>query len=302
MRVAILSDVHANSMALDRVMEELEKRDIDEVWCLGDVVGYGPSPLHCWQLLRDLAIPEAGWVVGNHDWGLLGKLDALLIKLGPVAGGPAHMAGDFSQHAWQSILQHRRILRYQNSLWEHLESLPVVASPVAGVYIVHGTFDDDADRCVTHYSHTMVAAESSYQFMSEAWSWLGDEASAADLHRSARQGWHVPRLLIVGHTHIPCVWQRQPAAADGDVVWQPVPSDGDSMRLQELDTRPAFICPGSVGFPRDGDPGCASFALLDWSGTEAEVEICRVPYAKDKTKRQMLLAGLDRDFVRQLFA
>jgi predicted phosphodiesterase len=71
MRVAVISDVHANRHALDAVLEALEAERPDAVWCLGDTVGYGPQPNECCELVRgraDLCL------VGNHDLVALGEL------------------------------------------------------------------------------------------------------------------------------------------------------------------------------------------------------------------------------------
>ena len=65
MRVAYLSDIHSNWPALDAVLSDLALQDgVDEVICLGDVVGYGPDPVRCLEHVRG-----SGWLtlVGNHD-------------------------------------------------------------------------------------------------------------------------------------------------------------------------------------------------------------------------------------------
>ena len=61
---AVISDVHANLEALETVLKEIEKEDIDEILFLGDAVGYGPSPNECIDLLKGTA---ARMVAGNHD-------------------------------------------------------------------------------------------------------------------------------------------------------------------------------------------------------------------------------------------
>jgi diadenosine tetraphosphatase ApaH/serine/threonine PP2A family protein phosphatase len=65
----VLSDIHANRPALEAVLSDAPLFDI--VWCLGDVVGYGPDPNECIELLRELRHFS---LAGNHDWGVLGKL------------------------------------------------------------------------------------------------------------------------------------------------------------------------------------------------------------------------------------
>ena len=70
MRYLVLSDIHANLAALEAVLEDAP--DFDEVWCLGDLVGYGPKPNECIERVRGL--PHTS-LAGNHDWAALGKLD-----------------------------------------------------------------------------------------------------------------------------------------------------------------------------------------------------------------------------------
>ncbi len=70
MRVLVVSDIHANLEALDAVLADAGPFDV--LWSLGDVVGYGPDPEACVAATRageHVAIP------GNHDWGVLGRLD-----------------------------------------------------------------------------------------------------------------------------------------------------------------------------------------------------------------------------------
>jgi predicted phosphodiesterase len=72
MRVAVISDIHANLHALEAVAEALEQEAPDAVWCLGDLVGYGPQPNPCcaWA-----AAETQVCLAGNHDLGVLGTLD-----------------------------------------------------------------------------------------------------------------------------------------------------------------------------------------------------------------------------------
>jgi diadenosine tetraphosphatase ApaH/serine/threonine PP2A family protein phosphatase len=70
MRYLVISDIHANQTALSAVLADAGSFDF--VWCLGDLVGYGPDPNECIDQLRDL--PHLS-LAGNHDWAALGKLD-----------------------------------------------------------------------------------------------------------------------------------------------------------------------------------------------------------------------------------
>jgi predicted phosphodiesterase len=72
MRVAVISDVHANYHALEAVLEQIEAARVDAVWCLGDTVGYGPRPNECCERVEARADRS---LVGNHDLVALGELN-----------------------------------------------------------------------------------------------------------------------------------------------------------------------------------------------------------------------------------
>ncbi len=71
MRVLVISDIHANLAAFEAVLDDA-KGEWDQVWCLGDIIGYGPNPNECISLLRE---QDHISLSGNHDWATLGKLD-----------------------------------------------------------------------------------------------------------------------------------------------------------------------------------------------------------------------------------
>src|SRR5579859_3886540 len=66
MRLAILSDIHGNLLALQAVLEDLKQAGgADKVWVLGDLVAFGPRPAECLQVIRD--IPQVEVIGGNTD-------------------------------------------------------------------------------------------------------------------------------------------------------------------------------------------------------------------------------------------
>jgi len=71
-RVAVVSDIHANLPALEAVMAAIESEQTDELWCLGDLVGYGAQPDECVARVRDSA---AVCLAGNHDLVVAGAID-----------------------------------------------------------------------------------------------------------------------------------------------------------------------------------------------------------------------------------
>jgi diadenosine tetraphosphatase ApaH/serine/threonine PP2A family protein phosphatase len=72
MRAAVITDIHANLPALEAVLAAVDRAGIEEIWCLGDVIGYGAEPDRCADLVRERC---AVCLVGNHDLAVLGALD-----------------------------------------------------------------------------------------------------------------------------------------------------------------------------------------------------------------------------------
>ncbi len=76
MRYAILSDIHANLEALEAVLAKIDElaheEPIEQIWFLGDLVGYGPDPNECILKLRERTDVI---IAGNHDWAAVGKID-----------------------------------------------------------------------------------------------------------------------------------------------------------------------------------------------------------------------------------
>ena len=64
MNLAVLSDIHANWPALEAVWDDLQAQQPDLVYCLGDLVGYGPYPNEVVEFIRQRGIPT---VMGNYD-------------------------------------------------------------------------------------------------------------------------------------------------------------------------------------------------------------------------------------------
>ena len=68
MAIAIISDIHANLDALQVVLADIENRQIEKIHCLGDIIGYGPDPCAC----LDLVMERCDWsLMGNHDFAVL---------------------------------------------------------------------------------------------------------------------------------------------------------------------------------------------------------------------------------------
>ena len=117
MRILLVSDVHANLAALDAVIQDAGS--FDRVWCLGDVVGYGPEPNECITRLREF---DLVCLAGNHDLAVVGKT----------------ALWDFTSTAREVIFWTRHWLTTDNHEW--LSSLPTAPLVVGhGITLVHAS-------------------------------------------------------------------------------------------------------------------------------------------------------------------
>ncbi|MEM1452458.1 MAG: metallophosphoesterase family protein [Planctomycetota bacterium] len=127
MKIALVSDLHSNKEAVDAVFAHIRAQGIRTMYCLGDVVGYGPDPEHCADLVRGHAEVT---VVGNHDEALF------------------HDAADFNPHARTAIDWTRDKLRPRwwsssetKSRWKWLRELPLTHR-LGRFTFVHGSTRD----------------------------------------------------------------------------------------------------------------------------------------------------------------
>ncbi|MPZ24587.1 MAG: metallophosphoesterase, partial [Dehalococcoidia bacterium] len=90
MRVALLADIHSNLVALDAVLKHAaELGPVDELWVMGDLVGYGPRPNECIARLKEF--PHRA-VAGNHDRAALGAIS--IEDFNPYAAAAAEWTSD----------------------------------------------------------------------------------------------------------------------------------------------------------------------------------------------------------------
>jgi predicted phosphodiesterase len=100
MRVAVISDVHANYHALEAVLRDVDADGVDAVWCLGDTVGYGPRPNECCDTVSDRSDQ---CLVGNHDLVVLGDLD--VADFNDEAAAAARWTADVLETTSRAFLQ-----------------------------------------------------------------------------------------------------------------------------------------------------------------------------------------------------
>ncbi|MCF6278400.1 MAG: metallophosphatase family protein [Anaerolineales bacterium] len=117
MRILVISDIHANYPALETVLEDAGA--VDEIWCLGDVVGYGPDPNACVELLSEQ--PDLTCMLGNHDAAAIGNM----------------ALEAFNGDARRSLLWQEKVLSADSM--KFLRSLPQMLTVRGDVSLVHGS-------------------------------------------------------------------------------------------------------------------------------------------------------------------
>ena len=119
MKYAIIADIHGNLEAFQTVLEDIKSQNVNQIVCLGDVVGYNANPKECLQIVRDLNIP---CVKGNHD-EYCSSEDAL---------------EGFNPHAAEAVHWTRNQLSTEDRQW--LRDLKY-SRMVGNFTIVHATLD-----------------------------------------------------------------------------------------------------------------------------------------------------------------
>jgi diadenosine tetraphosphatase ApaH/serine/threonine PP2A family protein phosphatase len=129
MRFAILADIHSNLAAFEAVLGDADRKGgFDKIWCLGDVVGYGPDPHQCIERLRQF---EPVCIAGNHDWAAIGKMDTS--EFNPAAALAAQWTGqqltdedrDYLQNLPLTVKEGHFTLAHgspREPIWEYLLS------------------------------------------------------------------------------------------------------------------------------------------------------------------------------------
>lgn len=247
MLTAVISDVHANAEALKAVLADIESRGITRIICLGDIIGYGPDPLECVDLVRE----HCEWsLMGNHDFGVLYEPT----NFNPGAEQAAYWTrAQFDAEPNQDL----RARRY-----DFLGRLRV--------RVVYAPDDLPLPILAVHGSPRRPINE--YIFPD-------DVVTAPDKVTTIFE--RVPRLCIVGHTHVPGVFTDEPD------FYPPAELTDSSYRFSESEK--AIINVGSVGQPRDLDPR-ASYVIIHpgsksngTTGSLGRIEFIRVPYNVDVT-------------------
>lgn len=232
MKVALISDIHANLPALEAVLERIEAEKISRIWNLGDLTGYGPHPNEVIELLEGRKVIS---IIGNYDLKVL-KFPKKIEKWRRKKSADKFKAFEWTYGQLKSPNR------------SYLKNLPE-------------EFRLDVDGKSVVMVHGSVTSNSEH---------LGPETPIERLSQLA----DVCRCDVItcGHSH-----------------------RGFHRRVDGVD----FINPGSVGRP-EGNDRRASFAFVDISSDNVEVQLCRVEYDVERTVRAIREASLPENFAKML--
>lgn len=279
MRYAIISDIHGNYEALQAVIDDIETLRISDgiecnaIWCLGDVVGYGPDPSACVRTVRQQCELS---VAGNHDWGASGMVDLQ----------------EFSDLARESLIwTSQQILPDESDFLSSRPDRTTMPMP-EDITLVHGS----PVVPLWEYLLTPEAAALSFLSFPTRFCVVGHT--------------HLP--VIYMQEAVKYSKPRRPvlAARERQVMEYGSEDDGivaSTLEMEALEAMPpcypvqemprgwwqpdpeyrAIINPGSVGQPRDGDAR-AAYMLYD---TERGFLFRRVAYWMEKTMEKMRFEG-----------
>jgi len=165
-KIAVFADVHSNLYSLEAVLKDIESKGIDRVYCVGDLVGYGPRPNEVIELIRSKKIPA---VMGNYD-DAIGNMRLIC--------GCDYKDEESLRLGEKSIAWTRDNTSDENKAW--LRGLPAeIRETISGyILLVHGS-----PKALNEYLYESTPEEYFGQLLEE---------SAVD-------------VLVCGHTHLPYV-------------------------------------------------------------------------------------------------
>lgn len=184
---AIISDIHANLEALEAVLADIAQFGVAEILCLGDVVGYGPNPVECTEIVRRRCKLS---LCGNHDNAVI------------------HGTYGFSHNARDAVEYTRRLMQPGllslppvRSRWRFIRDLPRSYKEGEVLY-VHASPRDPINEYIL--AQDVHADPDKLRILFDK----------------------IDKLCFVGHTHVPGIFTPEPsfkAPADADMCWEVAP-------------------------------------------------------------------------------
>ncbi|MBD3288408.1 metallophosphoesterase [candidate division KSB1 bacterium] len=168
LRYAIISDIHSNLEALTAVCNDIEQQDVDEILCLGDIVGYGPDPNECIDMVKSIC---SVIITGNHDYACLERSEIEY----------------FNVFASQSIFWTVEVL--SDSALLFLSQLPFQEN-VENFKLVHASPDSPS---IWNYILTLDQAIYNFSYFDEQMCFIGHTHKPVIYAETAEKDYHLER-------------------------------------------------------------------------------------------------------------
>lgn len=207
---ALISDLHSNLEAMTAVLEDIHRRGIKEIFCLGDIVGYGPQPKECLDLVIERGIVS---IMGNHDHAVFYEPTNF------------NTGAERASYWTRQCLEDEPDKEKRNQRWSYLGRL-LVRLEIGSTLLVHGS----PRRPVNEY----IFPDDIYTNTAKI---------AANFER-------VKHLCFVGHTHVPGVFLEDPdfyGVDELDYVYPIIESEraiinvGSVGQPRDQDTRASYV-------------------------------------------------------------
>ena len=257
--LAIISDVHSNLEALTTVLADIEQRGVKEIVCLGDVVGYGPNPRECIDLVREKC---RLCTMGNHDHAILYEPTNF------------NAAAERASYWTRQILESEPDVAKRNARWEFLAKLPVRAK--------------ESDILFVHASPRRPINE--YIFPEDVFT--NPQKVIANFERLDA------RLCFVGHTHQPGVFLDDPyfdpphELPDSPFFElddeRAIVNVGSVGQPRDRDPRAGYVLVHPLEDAEASDTGSRSLVAQAMRCGVDQIEFVRLEYDADATAKQIL--------------
>ena len=175
--LAIISDIHANIEALTAVLADIRQRGVERIICLGDIVGYGPDPRDCLELVRQNATTT---LLGNHDFAVLYEPENF------------NVGAEAAAFWTREQLEIEKDTDLRSKWWEFLGSLQMK-------YVLRDEELTPWDMTFVHGSPRRPVNE--YVFPDDVYN---------NVHKLQGLFDRFDHLCFVGHTHVPGVFVETP--------------------------------------------------------------------------------------------
>ena len=277
-RFAVISDIHGNLEALLAVLDDINMRGIDKVFCVGDLVGYGPNPNEVVNIIRKEGIPS---VLGNHDYAV---------------NNPGHLKW-FNNYARKALEWTINELSDRNK--EFLKDLPTIYNEDRHFVMLHGSPRDPVFEYILPYKTSLIEKSSDLAFEKFGKNILivGHTHVSLLYVKNKNQDtdgrvyyFFLPPIQGRGDKEIP-TFSNIITKTELNYSGEENAVDTAKFYINRDEGLRVLLNPGSVGQPRD-HCSKSSYSILEVNDKEIVLTFVRVPYNVKNVSDKIVEKGL----------